>query len=264
MESTVREGGRSVLRAVDVLEYVAGRAAGRAPGVVDISRALHRDKSVVSRNLRVLTDAGLLNRDPVTLGYRIGARLFAIAASAHDSVLTETASTIVTILSDRLRERIDVTVRDDARVVTVATSAPDTPLQAIGRVGSTFTLLGTAAGRALLFDADEELVRTLFAQRLTHGDGPGAPRSPEQAWERLLAGRRLGWMAADEEIERSLSAVAVPVRDAGGRVVAALSAAGPTDRVRANADIVPAVMAAAVHLSTALGHVRVPVPEVAP
>lgn len=264
METTVREGGRSVLRAVDVLEYVAGRAAGRAPGVLDISRALHREKSVISRNLRVLTDAGLLNRDPETLGYRIGARLFTIAASAHDSVLTDTASTIVTTLSGRLRERMDVTVRDGGRVVTVATSAPDTPLQAIGRVGSTFPLLGTAAGRALLFDADEGLVRTLFDQRPPHGDGPGAPSSPEQVWERLLAGRRLGWMAAHEEIEHSLSAVAVPVRDAGGRVVAALSAAGPTDRIRANADIVPTVMAAGVQLSTALGYVPVPVLVVAP
>lgn len=250
-----RDSGRSVLRAVDVLEFVAGRATGRAPGVVDISRGLGREKSVISRNLKVLTDAGLLSRDPETLGYRIGSRLFTIAVTAQDPVLAQQAADVVGGLSAQLRERMDVLVRDGGRAVTVATSAPDTPLQAIGRVGNGYPLLGTAAGRALLLDADEAEVTELYSAQPRQGEGPNAPVDAAQVWRRLEEDRSRGWAVAHEETDRSLSAVAAPVRGPGGRIVAALSAAGPTDRITDNARIVPAVLLGAQRLSTALGHV---------
>lgn len=226
-----RESGQGILRAIDVLTFVASRADRPAPGVVEISRALGREKSVVSRNLRSLADTGLLRREPVGLGYRIGPLLFTIAARAHDGVLTEHARDVVDELSVRLRERVDVMVRDAGTVVTIATAAPVTPLQAIGRVGNAYPLLATASGRCFLLDASQADVRALHERWGAHGAGPGAPRDVHEVLERLQRARAAGWARADEEIDRSLSAFAVPVRGADGTVVAALSCAGPTERL---------------------------------
>lgn len=250
-----RESGQGILRAVDVLSFVASRADRPAPGVVEIARALGREKSVVSRNLRALAETGLLRREPVGLGYRIGPLLFSIAAHAHDGALQEHARAVVDDLSTRLRERIDVLVRDGGTVVTVATSAPATPLQAIGRVGTSHPLLATAAGRCFLLDSSDAEVRALFERHGAPGAGPRAPTTDRQVLERVRAAGTAGWARADEEIDRSLSAVAVPIRGANGTVVAALSCAGPTERIGDALDhVTAALLTAADAFGRRLGH----------
>ncbi len=250
----VRESGQAILRAIDVLTFVSSSSERTAPGVVDVARALGREKSVVSRQLRVLADTGLLRREPVGLGYRIGPRLFTIAAHAHDPVLTEHARALVDDLSVRLRERIDVLVRDGGSVVTIATAAPSTPLQAIGRVGYSYGLLATAAGRCFCVDLPDEDVLALHARYGAAGLGPGAPGDATEVLARVRRAGSDGWARADEEIDRSLSAIAVPVRGADGSVVAAVSAAGPTERLGENvADLTAGLRDAARSLGARVG-----------
>jgi DNA-binding IclR family transcriptional regulator len=66
---------------------------------------------------------------------------------------------------------------------------------------------------------------------------------------------RRGWASTSEELEVGLNAVASPVRDAGGVVVAAVSVSGPAYRFRAGR--FPAVgerlAAAGAEISTRLG-----------
>jgi len=232
--AAVRDPGHTVARAVDVLTFVASCAERPAPGVVEVARALGREKSVVSRQLRVLAESGLLRRNPVGLGYRIGPRLFTITARAHDGVLTEHARSVVDELSASLRERIDVLVRDGGTVVTIATAAPATPLQAIGRVGFDYPLLATAAGRCFLVDTPDADVVSLFERYGADGGGPAAPRDAAEVLRRVRSVSNEGFSRADEEIDRSMSAFAVPVLGADGSVTAAVSCAGPTDRLADN------------------------------
>ncbi|WP_380169183.1 IclR family transcriptional regulator [Jannaschia sp. R86511] len=252
-----RDPGHTIARAVDVLTFVAGCAERTAPGVVEVARALGREKSVVSRQLRVLAEAGLLRRDPVGLGYRVGPRLFTIAARAHDGVLTEHARSVVDELSAGLRERIDVLVRDGGTVVTIATAAPATPLQAIGRVGFSYPLLATAAGRCFLVDSSDADVLALHGRYGSAGGGPAAPDDAAEVLRRVREIDTLGYARADEEIDRSLSAYAVPVRGADGSVIAAVSCAGPTERLADNADVLTrALQAAATTFAERLGGPR--------
>lgn len=252
-----RESGTGILRAVDVLTFVASRADRPAPGVVEVARALGREKSVVSRNLRALADTGLLRREPVGLGYRVGPLLFTIAARAHDGVLTEQAREVVDELSARLRERVDVLVRDGGTVVTIATAAPDTPLQAVGRVGNSYPLLATAAGRCFLLQTPEDDVRGLFDRYGAPAAGPAAPRDASEVLERVRTAREAGWARADQEIDRSLSAFATPVRGADGTVVAALSCAGPTGRLdESHETVTRALLAAAAAIEARLGRLE--------
>lgn len=240
-----RDLGHAVARAVDVLAFVASCSERAAPGVVEVARTLGREKSVVSRQLRVLAESGLVRRGPVGLGYRIGPRLFTIAARAHDGVLTEHARSVVDELSASLRERIDVFVRDGGTVVSIATAAPATPLQATGRVGSGYPLLATAAGRCFLVDASDADVVALFDRYGAAGGGPDAPRDAVEVLSGVRRVAAQGFARADEEIDRSLSAFAVPVRGADGSVIASVSCAGPTDRLADNVVMLTGALRAA-------------------
>src|SRR5215210_155054 len=56
-------------------------------GVVRIAELVGREKSQVSRALRTLAQSGLVERDAATREYRLGWRLFALAARVADQRL---------------------------------------------------------------------------------------------------------------------------------------------------------------------------------
>lgn len=245
--------GRSVQRVVSVLEFVAARAGAAAPGVVEIARGVRLEKSVASRHLRTLVEAGLLARD-ADLGYRIGPRLFALAAAAQDARLVELGERVVAALADRFGERAELYTRTGNLATTVATASPDSPLQVTGWVGRTYSLTASAAGRALLLDADAQDVRRLVATAGIGADGPNAPSDVEDVLGRLAADRARGVCLAVEEVDRDLFAAAVPVRSARGRVIASLVVSGPADRVRARlGELSEALLEHAGRISASLG-----------
>jgi DNA-binding IclR family transcriptional regulator len=127
-------------------------------------------------------------------------------------------------------------------------------VQAVGWVGRSVPLHSTSAGRALLLDHTQEEIADLFAGIPFHGARANAPRSARQLYERIAAARACGFALVDEEFEAGLVAVAAPVRDFGGRIVAALNVSAPKFRL---AQKLPRagkqVKAAADELSAALG-----------
>ena len=227
--------GRTVQRTLKVLDFVSTRAADAAPGVVEIARGVGLEKSVVSRLLRTLVENGLLLRHPRP-GYRIGPRLFTVAATAQDARLVELGTREIAVLADHFGERAELFTRTANMAMCVATASPDSPLQVTGWVGRTFPLVGTAAGRALLLDAQETEVRRLVAAVGIGVTGPRAPATPEDALARLAEDRERGVAVSVEEIDRGLVALGAPVRDATGRILASLALSGPSDRLTPRLD----------------------------
>jgi DNA-binding IclR family transcriptional regulator len=88
---------------------------------------------------------------------------------------------------------------------------------------------------------------------------PNTVRDVEELAARIAAERKRGFVVAAEELEAGLTAVAVPVREEQGRIVAALNVGGPTFRFAAHADAAGRhLLAAAEDLSAALGAPRGP------
>jgi DNA-binding IclR family transcriptional regulator len=228
-------------------------------GVVELARRLGRDKSQVSRMLRALAVAGYVEREPRSARYRLGTRLFALAAHAVDERLRDEADALVERESARIGERVDVAIRSGGFALTLATTAPDVELRAQGWVGRTVPLWSSAAGRALLFDHPDDAVTRLLPPEGLEGAGPAAPRSPAEVLARLGDDRRRTWALAQEEAGRDLVALGAPVRDATRRIVAAVAVSGPGSRLApALPTVSVAVLRAADELSTALGHGVVP------
>lgn len=249
--------GGPVQRALAILELLGTRDGPSSLGVVEIARQLGRDKSQISRLLRLLADAGFVDREAGTLRYRIGTRLFAIGATAVDARLRDDADATVAREADRLGERVEVCVRGAGTCLTISTAAPDTELRAVGWVGRTMPLSCTAAGRALLFDLDSTAIARLIAREGLGQDGPAAPRSLDELVARVAEERERGWSMARHESDRGLLALGAPVRDAVGVVVAAVSASGPESRIEPVLDDVrSAVLRAAAELSASVGAPR--------
>lgn len=198
--------------------------------MVRIAELVAREKSQVSRSLRVLLEHGLVERDADTLAYRLGWQLFALAARAGDQRLLELAPPLLRRLVASLDERAHLSVLQGAQVLTVLSESPGQSVQAVGWIGRTVPVYCTSSGRALLFDSSagelEELLAGVEYRRL----GPSAPRDLDELHERLVRARERGFALVDEEFERGLVAVAAPVRDFRGTIVAALNVSAPKFR----------------------------------
>ena len=234
------ESATSLRRALAILRALGD---GEELGVTRIAELVGREKSQVSRTLQVLAGDGLVDRDPDTRAYRLGWQLFALAARAGDSRLADSAPGKLRSLVGGLGEGAHLSVLRGTDVLTVLSEAPPHAVQAVNWAGRTVPAARTSAGYALLVDHSPDDLRALF------------PRAELGLLdERLAAARSDGYAVADEDFEPGLVAVAAPIRDFRGRVVAALNVSAPKFRFAHRLDEAGAhVLEAAEDLSSELG-----------
>jgi IclR family KDG regulon transcriptional repressor len=248
----------SLRRGLAIIEALAERAgAGEVTlGVVRIAELVGREKSQVSRTLTTLAEHGFVERDPVTRGYRLGWRLFALAARAGEPRLLALAHPVLRDLVEAIGETAHLTVLDGTQVLTLLSESPSSAIRASGWTGRTTPVSCTSSGRALLFDHDLPALEARLAGAELPAPGPNAPRTVPELWDRVQRARERGFAVAEAETESGLVAAAAPVRDFRGIIVAAINVSGPDFRLGARLEEAGLAVAAATgEVSAALGHV---------
>jgi IclR family transcriptional regulator, KDG regulon repressor len=222
------------LEIVETLDTATARAEGGL-GVVRIAELVGREKSQVSRALRTLAEAGFVERDPETLRYRVGWRLVALGLRGRDTSLVGAAPPALAELVATTGETAFLAVLAGSDVLTLATESPPHAVVAASWVGRTVPAWCTAAGRTLLADDDPAELERRLGPRFGPA-GPNAPRDVADVVRRIAADRERGYAVAEEELEPGHAAVAAPVRDASGGIVAAVIVSGPAFRLSPRLD----------------------------
>src|SRR3954447_16004540 len=186
-------------RMIDILTALGEPAStgDSGLGVVRIAELVGREESQVSRALRTLAGTGLVERDAATREYRLGWRLFALAARVGDQRLLALAPPLLRELVGALGETAHLTVLDGADVVTVLSEASPSVVRASEWTGRAVPAHCTSAGRALLLDHDAASLRALFAGLDLAAAGPGAPRDADELAHRIAKARERGYAAVD-------------------------------------------------------------------
>jgi DNA-binding IclR family transcriptional regulator len=200
-------------------------------GVVRIAELIGREKTQVSRALKMLAESGLVDRDPSTLHYRLGWRFFALAARAGEQRLLSVAPPLLERLMKSLGETIHLSVLQGAEVLTVLSRSPSHAVTAVGWSGRTVPVYCTSSGRALLFDHDQDALSEVLVGVEFRELGPDTVRNVGELYERIVAARDRGYALVDEEFEFGLVGAAAPVRDFQGQIVAALNVSAPKFRL---------------------------------
>jgi IclR family KDG regulon transcriptional repressor len=252
-----REPSVAVRRAVALLLTLGNDESLDAGGlgVKRLSELTGSEISRVSRSLEVLSESGLVDRDPATRAYRLGWRFFALAARAGQPRLRQAATAFLRRLTEEFAERAYLSVLDGREVLTIMSEGPPSTLQSTSWVGRSHPYVySSSAGRALLFCHTDEEVKALLGDAHFDPPGPNGPKSFSDFAARLASEREKGWAYSDEEFEQGLVGIAAPVFDFDGRVAAALNLSGPKFRSgTALAAAGPRVVEVAAELSGALG-----------
>lgn len=241
---------QSVDRAVTILEILARR--GEA-GVTEIAAELGVHKSTAFRLVGALEHRGLVDQPSDRGKYRLGIGMVRLAGAAAARLdLTVSSRAACERLADDLGETVNVAVLTDGYAINISQVRGRAAVSSYNWVGQRTPAHATSSGKVLLAFQPPAVPEPARLERFTaHTIGTAAGLA-----EALAEVRRTGWASTAEELELGLNAVAAPVRDHEGAVVAAISTSGPSYRLPA--DRFPAVaarvLAAAREVSIRLGH----------
>ncbi len=257
MVDSERSAAAKLLATLDALSVSSSRPSGGLT-VAGLGRALGKDKSTVSRQLRQLVELGLVERTEEGL-HRLGWRLFTLAAQAGDQRLLLLAAPVMRRLADVTKERVHLSVLHGRDVFTILSESSRQAIEVVDWVGRTAPLNCTSTGRVLLFDHSDDEIRCLLGGGPFSSPGPRAPTDVDDLLDRIHQARAAGFALVDGEFDADLMAAAAPVRDFSGRIVAALNVSAPSYRLGTRLSWVgQQVAAAAAHLSSVAASSRSP------
>jgi DNA-binding IclR family transcriptional regulator len=245
----------TVANALHVLDQFS--YTDRVLGPSELARRLGLAKSVVHRLVTTLAADGFL--EPVPGGqYRLGVRLYELGSLVvHGLELREVAHPIIERLRNATNETVHLAILDGTEVVYIDRMESQATLRLFSRLGTRMPAHATSSGKVILAFGPQETVDAVLATKLRRL-APRTITTRTGLLDALATIREDGYAATVEESEVAASSVGAPIFGYEGRVIAALSVAGPSPRL--TPDVIPRVAKltcdAAAEISRGMGYLK--------
>jgi DNA-binding IclR family transcriptional regulator len=263
---------QTVMNAFRMLEVFDGAVA---IGVSDVARNLGLHKNNAFRLLATLEIAGYIEQSADSELYHLGPRCLELAhAFARNHPFASLARPVLEDLVAETGETAHLGILRDHEVAHLDGVLPSQLLLTASRVGERLPAHCTAIGKALLVAPLERAATPSpmrsesISRRNATVPAPGMAQwdlarfteatitDGTKLLDEVRAGQLRGYAVDLEEYAPGLHCVAAPICDASGRVVAAISISGPSQRLSrevVHGEGAQSVVAAANRLSQALG-----------
>lgn len=243
----------SAERSLRLLSFIAD--AGRALSLAELAQALGLPKATAHRLCNQLLDLGFIVRDIDERSFAVGPALRKLAFDAlSHSTVRGLRHAVLTDLVARVGETCNFTTLDGAEVMYLDRVEAPWPWRLTLDVGVHVPLHCTASGKLFLAMMSRERRARMLGQltlaRLTPNTLTDAAALRADC-ERIV---ELGYSMDNEEFITGLVAIAVPVRDRGGEMRAAMATHAPVARMSMEQMLehLPALHEAAARMSALL------------
>jgi len=196
-------------------------------GLSEIANRLSLHKSTVHRLLATLENKGFLIRDAQTEKYRLGFRIWELSANlTHNDDPATVLLPEMERLRDLIEETISLYIRDGKERIRIQAVQSRQPIRRVAPVGARMPLAVGASSKVLVAYAEPGLLEEL----LNDEDWPEYVDRNAYV-EQLEQIRQQGYATSVEERELGTAAIAAPIFNRNGQLVAALAASGPSNRL---------------------------------
>lgn len=244
----------STERTLQILSHIA--SAGRPLGVNELASLAGLPKSTTSRICDRLRRGGYLVREPGAKDLTVGPRLFRLgldivrqngASSARHTILAELVADI--------GETCNLTTLAGTDVLYLDRVETRWPLRMALEPGSRVPLNCTASGKLFLSALAANELEAILQLAPPEAHTPRSLTTRPRLLRELKRIAKRGYSLDNEEFITGLVAVAVPVTDGRGRIVAALACHAPIARLdlRAAVALVPRLKRAAQRIAQLSG-----------
>lgn len=262
MNSTVEPGGgpkaypgtQAVVRALRLLKAFGSGPVER--GLAELSREQGLNKTTAYRLLTALESEGLVERGRSREAWRLGSELIALGSRAGGALdLGSAGRAELEALARETRETASLEVLVGRDTLIVDEVQGGYMIGTAPAAGTRWPAHATSTGKVILAFTDEATLKAFLAVPLARCTTRTLVTAAALRRD-LQRVRERGYAVTTEELEAGFVAVGAPVRDAAGRVVAAVSVGGPRARlgVGAVADLVLRLPQTAERISQRLGY----------
>ena len=225
-------GVQSVDRALAILEHLA--RVGEL-GVTELAAELGVHKSTAFRLVGTLEGHGLVEQTEERGKYRLGVGLLRLAGATTARLdVVQEARPVCKRLAAETGETVNVAVLSERSALYLDQVAGTSTLQPHNWVGQHIPLHATSNGKVLLSGLDPDRRAALLDELLdrlpAYTDLTVTRR--DRLEEEIERAAREGYAVAVDELEEGLTALAAPVRNAHGDVIASMSVSGPSFRLQ--------------------------------
>jgi DNA-binding IclR family transcriptional regulator len=246
---------RALDRALSILNALAEQDS--EVGVTQLSEGLGMHKSTVHRLLAVLERNQYVEKNPADSKYHLGWKPFELGMRAVSRLdFCDLARPCLERLVKETGETAHLGILRQGDIISLVNAESQRTLSTPSTVGRRTPAHCTSLGKAILAFLPRPQI-TEFLR--THSLKPYTRHTITQASRlkvELGAIRKRGYALDNEEFEEGLLCIGAPVRNHAGKVMAAISIAGPAFRLggEATAALARPVVEAAGRLSAALGY----------
>jgi IclR family transcriptional regulator, pca regulon regulatory protein len=215
-----RDFNQSVARGLEIIETFGADASRQTVSEVAAKTGLTR--ATARRFLLTLVELGYMTTDGRT--FQLSPRVLRLGYSFLSGLgFPSVALPHLERLVAEVDESSEASILDGHDVVYVV-RVPGTKLMTIAvNVGSRMPAHATSMGRVLLAGLPDAELEAYLASATLQRFLPQTATDRDTVRERILQARADGYAVVDQELEEGLIAVAVPIHDRIGRVVAAVN-----------------------------------------
>lgn len=227
--SSDRVPSPSVSRALLALEVLATSPCTLG----ELSRKLGVPKSTLQGIMATLMAHGWVRHEDGR--FVVGSRLFQVGVLyGRDRGLRAAFREVGVRVVHELGETTFVGVMDGLDILHLARLDGTQTLRYIAREGERVPVHATALGQVILADMTPEELTALFGKEILPALTPRTITRLSLLQEHLRTVRMNGYAFDDGQVDEELNCVAVPIRDATERVLAAMAVAAPAFRLTAD------------------------------
>ncbi|MFC3058882.1 IclR family transcriptional regulator [Paenirhodobacter populi] len=246
-------GTQCIRRSFAILRLLAG---GDHDGekLVDIAGALKLSHPTTHRILKALEQEGIVERAGGSQRYRLGAEAAWLGVGPFNRCpITRLSAIVLEDLAQATGDSIFLSVPSHNDAVYADRRLGNWPVQARGvHVGARRPMGVSVGGRVMLAHLGEARMKTVLAENADRFADWNCPM--DQVLRGIEDTRAQGYLVDDSLTRQGRRAMAVPVRDVGGRAIGAISIIAPTARLGSDrvARLLPLLREGARRVGTAL------------
>ncbi|MHB8600912.1 MAG: IclR family transcriptional regulator [Ktedonobacteraceae bacterium] len=200
-------------------------------GVTEIASTTGLPKSTIHRLVTALVSEGLLMQDEDSHKYALSLRLTAFSANILSShVVRKSARPLLMELRDQTHESVHLAVLEGMEVVIIDTEDSYFVVRAVNVPGQHLPAHAVSTGKVLLAYQWDVRLREILAHTTLTRYTDSTITEPQLLLDELRQVRSQGYAISCGELEDGIDAVAAPIFDHLGTIVASVSIGGPSER----------------------------------
>jgi DNA-binding IclR family transcriptional regulator len=229
------KGIQVIDRAFDIMELLSLEKEGL--GVTEIGSRIGLHKSTVHRILSAMAERGYIEKVSARGTYKLGLKLIEISSVYLNSIELKTeARPFLWELTSRFNQTTHLAILEGSDAIYIDKVDVMTSIRLYSQIGRRVPVYCSALGKSLLSGlAESELnriVKSCSFKKYTNN----TIVDKDLLLSQIAEVRKNGWALDNEEHEEGVRCIASPIFDYRGKVIAAVSIAGPASAISAEHD----------------------------